>query len=263
MLWQAFGRWGGLVADSGGGSAPTNDPHFASTVLLLSGNGANGSTTFTDESAAARGAASNVVGGTSVDTTIKLFGTGSIEFEAGRNDALEFNDHADWTLGSSDFTIECFAYHFENTQADTLLSHYDSFNNNRGWSFQYRGDLNPDILWFQCTSDGTSGTQFSVSANWTPTVNTWYYYCIERSGSTFRLYAGPAGGTASRLNSGTSSLTIFNSTEELRIGSIHALGALSEGFMGHLDEIRVTLGVARYQNDSGFAVPTAAFPRSA
>ncbi len=50
----------------------------------------------------------------------------------------------------------------------------------------------------------------------------------------------------------------FNSAGTLNIGMIGS----SFGFDGWIDELRITKGVARYASDSGFAVPTSAYPRS-
>src|SRR4249919_3280572 len=95
-------RWG----RTGGGGGALTDPSFTSTIVLWSGDGANASTTFPDESFAARGNGVIIGGNTQVDTSHKVYGTGSIRFDSGRNDGLGYNDHADWTLGTSSFTLE-------------------------------------------------------------------------------------------------------------------------------------------------------------
>jgi hypothetical protein len=233
---------------------PATDANFSSTVLLLSGDGANASTTFTDQSAAARGTVT-AVGGAQVDTGIKAFGTGSIELEVGRNDGVSVNDHADWTLGTSSWTIELFAYHLANNVTEQLVSHYNATGNQRGWQFAYTGG-GTDTLQFLASSDGTSGTLVAISGAWTPTINTWYYYCVQRSGNSFAIYAGQLGGSVSLIGSGTNAINIFNANPELRIGM---LGNAGEGFMGYVDEFRMTASVARCSTGS---VPTAAFPRS-
>lgn len=53
---------------------------------------------------------------------------------------------------------------------------------------------------------------------------------------------------------------MFDSTAVLAIGMRST--NTSTGFNGHLKELRITKGVARYNNDAGFTAPTAAFPRS-
>ena len=51
------------------------------------------------------------------------------------------------------------------------------------------------------------------------------------------------------------------STEYCTIGTIGTLDTFNP-LTGWIDELRITKGVARYDSDSGFTVPTAAFPRS-
>lgn len=247
-------------------AADATDPYFANTVLLLSGDGANGTTTFTDESFAAHGDGfvwgAGAANGT-VSTATKVHGTGSIQFDSARNDHISWGDHADWTLGSEDFTIEGFFLHGQNTFNEALIGHYSvSTTGQRGWAFDYIAGSTPDVLRFIATSDGST-VQVVVSGTWTPTPATWYYYCAERSGNTFRIYTGEPGGAATMLAKATNSLTIFNSNKALTLGYLVSDTVLSsEEFYGNMDEIRITKGVARYASDAGFAVPTAAFPRS-
>lgn len=251
---QVINAYRSQAAPGGSGT----DPHFASTILLSSLDGVAGVATYTDESAAAHG----FLGGANVtvDTTNKAFGLASARFGSSRNGQFAYSDHADWTLGTSDFTHELFYYHEQNTQREVFLSHYASTGNQRGFLFRYVGNVATPVLAFLATSDGTAGTAVNtVTGNWTPTIQTWYYYCVERSGNTWRIYAGPLGGTASMVGTGTSSISIFNSSATLRVGQT---GDGIEGCYGNMDEVRTTLGVARYATDAGYPVPTAAFPRS-
>lgn len=229
-----------------------SDEHYDNTVLLLSMDGANGSTTFTDQSAAARGNAT-VTGNAQVVTSIKKFGTGSLRVD-GVTDDIKFVDHADWTLGTSDFTIEGW-FLWDSTWTETtssLITHYSTTSNQRGWILQYTGSLATNALRFVISTDGSSIT-VPVSGNWTPAGDTWYHLCVERSGTTFRIYVDGV-----MLASGTSSGAIFNSTASMIIGET-ANG--SEPLKGNVDEFRFTLGVARYASDAGFAVPTEPYPR--
>lgn len=53
--------------------------------------------------------------------------------------------------------------------------------------------------------------------------------------------------------------------ENADIASTMGIGRAANGgiaFQGHIDEVRITKGVARYASDAGFTVPAAAFPRS-
>jgi hypothetical protein len=229
------------------------DPHFASTKLLLSCDGANGSTTFTDESAAARGAAT-VTNQAQVSTALAKYGTGSLRLD-GVGDDIKYADHADWTLSTSDFTIECWAS-FDTTWIESnavLFSHYNTTSNQRGWIFDYRGGEATNNLRFAASSNGTSAAVI-VSGNWTPTADTFYHLVAERSGTTFRLYID-----GTMLAKATNAIDIFNSTASLIIGET---ANSADPMKGNIDEPRITLGVARYNSDSGYTLPTAPFPRS-
>lgn len=98
---------GGVVSHMlGRNPSNASDANFSSTKLLLGFNGADASTTFTDESAAARGNAT-VVGNAQVDTGQFKFGTGSGLFD-GTGDCLTFANSADWNFQNGAFTIEFF-----------------------------------------------------------------------------------------------------------------------------------------------------------
>jgi hypothetical protein len=60
--------------------------------------------------------------------------------------------------------------------------------------------------------------------------------------------------------SNTFTQTMQNGTGVMGIGRVPTFTTFD--LNGWLDEIRITKGVARYASDSGYTVPTAAFPRS-
>lgn len=240
---------------SSGGGGPT-DPFFANTALLLSFDGADGSTTFTDESHSAHGTAPeppSVGNDAQVDTAIKKFGTGSLLLNSG-SDHVAFADHADWTLGG-DFTIEGW-FNFSAAEAFYILvAHSFTTGNQRAWHFDYNGSAATNILRFVGYSAGTSASStVIVTGAWSPTPGTWHFLCAEKSGTTYRLYADGV-----MVGKATNAITLFESTAKLTIGDTDNTN--TGVFQGNIDELRITLA-ARYNSDSGFTVPTAAFPRS-
>lgn len=240
--------------------AVATDPNFSSVKLLLGFDGPNGSTTITDESGAAQGTATitGATNGAAIETANPKFGTGSLRLD-GASDQIKFNDSADWTLGASDWTIEGWflfdAAEIESNQG--LITHYNTTSNQRGWIFDYQGGLATNVLRFAASSTVQAGASASniVTGNWTPTADTWYHLVAERSGSTWRLYVD-----GTMLAKATSSITIFDSSASLVIGDTVNTG--TEDMKGNVDEVRITIGVARYNSDAGYTVPTAAFPRS-
>ena len=106
--------------------ATIGDPNFANVTLLLHGDGTSGSTTITDSSSTPKTITVN--GNAQIDTAVKKFGTGSIEFD-GTNSNLTL---ASGLIGSDDFTIEYFVqgdtsdgYHFDFEGTNRLSIWYE------------------------------------------------------------------------------------------------------------------------------------------
>ncbi|RUU73918.1 hypothetical protein EOD00_39390, partial [Mesorhizobium sp. M7A.T.Ca.TU.009.01.3.1] len=106
------------------------------------------------------------------------------------------------------------------------------------------------------SSNGT-GTNNLIGASGGVPLTTWKHLCFERSGTKLRLYAD---GVMENSASSIGSSALFDSTAVLAIGMRST--STTAGFNGHLKELRITKGVARYNNDAGFTPPSAAFPRS-
>jgi hypothetical protein len=233
------------LAAAGGGGGGT-DPNFSSVVLRMGFEGTNGSTTFVDESAAAHTMTAN--GGAQISTAQQKFGAASM-LNSANTDFVTSADNADWEFGSGDFTIEFFVRHSTTVTASGYADHYTA-SGNRAWTF-YRSS---NQMWFQCWVAGSSKTLTSTTV--AATAGTWYHYCAERSGTTLRMYRD---GVMVASLTGVSG-AVDNPTSALNIG--RANNSSSFNLIGNLDEFRITKGVARYASDSGFTVPTAAFPRS-
>lgn len=258
-----------LMLATGDVLASGSDPYWTSTILLCGCEGVHGAAAnLVDESFAAH--AAGTAGGSGMQdafyndaahggvlaaagNSYAVFGSGGV-----RNDYVRFADHADWTLGSNSFTLEMFIY-FNNSSiggsgTGILMSHYNNIGDQRGWHLYTQSG----VFGFVRSFDGLSIGGIA-SANQSPSIQTWYYLCIERSGNDFRLYFGPKGGTASMIGSETNSGSIFNSNAVLQLSGTPEgeTECLDDTF---LDEIRLTT-VARYATDAGYPVPSQAFPR--
>lgn len=225
------------------------DPHFDSTKLLLGFEGADGATATSDESSAARGAATAFSNGAQIDTAQAKFGSSSLFLDGG--DAhIRFGDSDDWHFTTTDdFTIEAWVRFNSTSGAQSICAQWDS--SFESWSFQYGGSNTLQFVYW-------NGGAVTVAGAWTPSAGTWYHVAADKSGTTLRLYANGASiGSAAGIPSFT------NPGLALRIGTVGG-AAFSEAndFNGWIDELRITKGVARYASDSGYSVPTAAFPRS-
>ena len=233
-----------------------NDPYWSSTVLLLGFNANSSGAQFADESFANRGDNGVTNPEPTLDTTIKKFGAGSASFD-GSSQWLAWSDSAAWHFDTGDFTIE-FWIRFDAAKIEseqTIISQWVSSTNNRSWIFQYRGADATNVLRFTYSTNGTSTAALSTSS-WTPTASQWYHIAIDRASGTLRIYVDGV-----MLASASAAVSLFNATADLRIGS-HTDSGGSGHVDGNMDEVRITKGVARYASNSGYTVPTAAFPRS-
>ncbi|KEC73135.1 hypothetical protein RLPCCGM1_c1251 [Rhizobium leguminosarum bv. phaseoli CCGM1] len=224
------------------------DPHFSSVKLLCGFNGTDGATSSIDESSVGR--TLSFIGNAQLDTAQFKFGTASLLLDGG-GDYVTCTDSADWDFGAGQFTIELFV------RFDT------GFSTNEAFLGQW-GSSNPELSWFFFLNSGvltfrfrdTGGTLRDTTVAWTPTGSTWYHLAVDRDASNkVRVYRD-----GTMVASNTFSQTIQNGTGTFGIGRVPTFTNFD--LNGWLDEIRVTKGVARYASDSGYTVPTAAFPRS-
>ena len=228
------------------GTSPAGDSSFSNVTLLLHGDGTNGSTSITDSSSSPKTVTVN--GNAQIDTTIKKFGTGSIEFD-GTNSNLTLPSGL---IGSGDFTIEYWVY------GDAT-----SGNSSRHLDF---GGTNRLIIYYQGAST-TSAYDYSINVYDNNAGNqgvdnsltlgnyrgNWNHVAVVK-GSTVNNN-GP--GIALYLNGTKKSSrnTALDFTDaSLTIGSTPTSSSWLNGF---LDDIRITNGVARYT--SNFTPPTAPF----
>lgn len=209
------------VSDSAGGAADSG------VQLLLRGNGDNNSTTFADSSFAPRSITAN--GNVKISTDQSKFGGSSIYCD-GTGDFLSFTAISIGT--SDDCTLEAWIY--PTSTADRgIFGHSNSSVNMQPLTL-ISGSL-------QAYWDGTT------LAGTTITANTWTHVAITRSAGTLRLFQGGTL-TATAGASNTKAVALD------RIGRTQYRG----DFIGWIDEVRVTVGLARYT--ATFTAPTAAFP---
>lgn len=217
-----------------------NDASYADVSLLLHGDGVNGSTTFIDNSPATRTV--TAYGNAQISTAQSKFGGASMLFD-GSEDYLSVPDSADWDFGTGDFTVEIWVRFTSHASVMTLICNY--LNSSVGWSLQRRNDTN--------TIRFGSGDGALLDVSWTPTDGVWYHLAISRNGTALRAFVDgtQVGSTV------TNSTNITGSTNPLLVGALFA-GSYLQFFAGHLEDLRITKGVARYTAD--FTAPTRAHP---
>ncbi|MEI9403562.1 LamG domain-containing protein [Mesorhizobium argentiipisi] len=226
------------------------DPFFPKTVLLCGFEGADGATTTTDQSAAPK--TLTFVGDAQIDTAQAKIGSSSVLFD-GTGDAITAPDSPDFTFGSLPFTVELFVRFATGFSAsEAFCGQWGSSVTNCSWFFW----LSSGSLQFRFYD--TSSTTRDTEVAWTPAVDTWYHLAADRDEfNNFRIYRD-----GNMVAKTIYTQTMRDGTGLFGIGTVPGQTTLAP-LNGWIDELRITKGVARYASDSGFSVPTAAFPRFA
>lgn len=224
------------------------DPYFSSVVALL-----HMDTNYADSSSYAR--TFSGFGNAAISTAQSKFGGASLVLD-GTGDYLTTPDAAAMELGSSDFTVEAFIRPSDIPAGGAYRGVFSKRNTSTdlSWNFSLDGDASGKMRFYYSTS-GTSITGSADSAS-ALSANTWYHVAAVRNGSSLIVYLDGVGGTSHNIGAST----IADKTMALAIGR-QSLTASNKGdFNGYIDEVRITVGVARYT--ANFTPPSAPFPNS-
>lgn len=175
-----------------------------------------------------------IIGAVGAPSLVGSANAGAVFFPPGFNDYF-FGTSNDFTLGTDDFTAECFFKQQVTTGIQTLLE-VGSANQLRlivinGTEIQ--------------ASFGTGGVGLNANG-WT--VPGWNHVAVTRAGGTSRLFIN---GTWVFGNPNTASISL--SGNGIRIG---ANFNTSNYYQGHISNLRVVKGTAVYPDSSNIAVPT-------
>ena len=233
---QSTGTGTGTMNSSG------NDSY---TKVLLHMDGVDASTTFTDSNVGGSAHAWTAAGDAQIDTADFEFGGASGLFD-GTGDFISTPDSADFTLGSSDFTIDCW---FKCTAAGGVARAIsgqgdDAFTLGTA-AFIFRRETSNVMAFYVRAISGspllTGTTQF------TNVLNTgWHHTAVVRNGSTWKLYIDGVS-----ESSATDSTAVTDSANNLYVGQ---RSASFDPWIGWIDEFRLSVGIARWT--SNFTPPT-------
>lgn len=223
------------------------DPYIENVVLLLHGDGVDGSTVFTDSSMVPKTV--TPIGGTQISTAQFIFGGSSMVFN-GATSKLTIPSSTAFDLGTT-YTIE-FWVRLNSLATGIGLVHRGFYRTSGGsWeglAFSIRAFPTLMRVYFYATN--YSNEQIIDVPN-ALTVNIWTHIAMVRNGTNGEIFInGVSRGTVSGLN------TPAASTQALRIG-VWDYDVNAEWLDGYIDDLRITKGVARYTG--GFAPPTAPF----
>ncbi len=241
LLVAAGGGQPGVGSQGGNGGVPAGssaDTYASSVVLLLTGDGSDGSRNFVDSAPNPKTISNfqdlNSRGYPLQTTRFKKFGTGSIDF----NGASSFYvaGGADFVLGG-DFTID--GWLWTNTGATAGYQTIWELNDYRN-GILFRFGSNTNGFYINGVNRGQLIQHF-------PALQ-WNHFAVVRSGSTVTVYAN---GTS--IIAFTEAGIINSGGGPLRVGESAHTGNQFAPPM-YIDEFRITKGVARYT--SNFVPPT-------
>jgi hypothetical protein len=234
------------------------DPDFASVSLLLSFDGTNGSTTFTD--ASSNNHAITTYGDAQISTARWPFsGSGSSLLLDGTVDKLSLPQAlpSSLQLDFGSYTVEAFVY-TTSTATQTVLGNLDNQTGNGHYWMVINSTFNGlhTIQWF---SPNNAIYQWGSA---TLATDQWHHIAATYDGTSTRVFLNGTLLTAGS-NSGSSNR---NNNVPFYIGASHNVGNLDytlggatiHGFIGNISNVRITKGVARYT--ANFTPLTAPFP---
>jgi hypothetical protein len=192
------------------------------------------------------------VGDAQIDTSVKKYGTGSMEFD-GTGDRLVFPPSPDVAFGTGDFTIE-FWMNSNNVGGDSQRGFFQTSDTAGGLKTTYTSGVVVGQGLSGSATPLTGGIWANVIGNIigssTPVVTTsvWYHIALVRNSGTVTLYVNG-------VSNGSASVTGSIDGQNLVVGGYFNTSYL---FNGYIDDFRITKGIARYT--AAFTPPTAAFP---
>lgn len=215
------------------------DPHWGCTVFSMHMDGANGSTTFTDE----KGHSVTPTAST-LTTATQKFGTASLSYDGVSAGNLVASSSADFAL-SGDFTIEGWFKPAADCPTCYALSSNTSFAAN-AWILEPTHGTNPGKWCFFMHGIAETGRPLVSTSN--SLTDAWTHVAITKSGAIYRMFIN---GICEAMYINAAAMSA-NSTD-----AIYVNGGAGR-YKGYIDDLRITKGVARYLHD--FTPPSSAFP---
>ena len=238
MPTQQLGQFGRTVLQPAAGG----DPSFGDVVLLLHFDGTNGQSTTVDSSSYNHAVLNS---GLALTTAQAKFGATSSDSYASGTSRWRVADHSSFGIGGAQFTVEAWV-RYSSAPGGSVCSIISQWLG--GSHAFFFGNVAGSLAFYYST---TGSDTPNLGASWTPSLNTWYHVAVDRDASNvLRIYIDGV-----VLTSATVSASIFNGgSPDVTVGGDPTF----VGIPGYIDELRWTIGVARYAG--AFTPPTAAFP---
>lgn len=217
-------------------TAPAGDPWYNYTSLLLKMNGTNGGTTFTDNSYSPKTITVN--GNANTSTAEFKYGTASGYFD-GTGDYLRTPYTSGFDPGATgDYTAECWIYPTNVTSIRAIFGSYCNPSATQGWLlFQsVSGELTI------ATRDLAGTLQGCTSTAGLLVINQWQHVAWTKTGKVHRLWHNGI-----KVAEATDTIDLYvNPSYGFIIGRWDDSGTTDRDFVGYMDDVRLTKGIARY-----------------
>ena len=228
------------------------DPNWADVRLLVGCN----SLPATDESSFAT-PITTFTTAPLLDTSIKKFGAGSFSFPSDTERSFNVastNNNVDVPLNTP-FTWECWIYYVSYTVAVLGRNNLNAFMESQGSNDYVAGAASATIeaspsFFFTASNDPADGFYHQSTI---PT-GVWIHWSLVRESSN-NIYIYQDGVKSTSTINSSLSLDGNSASPSFVVGKRQ----LSSGVNFRMDEVRITVGTARYT--ANFTPPTAAFPR--
>lgn len=217
------------------------DYYYPYVLLLLHGDAADNSTTFTDSSISPKTVSAN--GNAIISTTQSKFGGSSMYFD-GTGDFLSTPNIDSFNFSDSNFTVEFWVYPTSNTIGG-IVGNRDNLTTGYGWSIVRQADGSVYIQSYSLNVTTAAGTV---------PINTWTHVAVSCFSNSAKIFLNGA-----LYAIGNIGIHATSSPVDFVVGKAHH--SVPQYFTGYIDEVRVTSAAARYA--AGFSVPTTAFPNEA
>jgi hypothetical protein len=217
----------------------TYDTYGDSVTLLMKMNGSG--STFQDDSL--YGNIITPFGSATQSTDQSKFGNSSAYFNG--SSYISAGTSSLWNMSSGDFTIEGWVYNTGANQYRGIIGSRAN-GNGHGWCLFIHSD-NTFYTGSVIIGQGYSNRQLNTTI---VEPNTWTHFALVKTSAGYKLYVNGVGGALLELSNGFD----YQSSQPLVIGALGSQGEYP--FLGYIDEIRMTKGIARYT--SNFSIPTEA-----
>jgi hypothetical protein len=229
------------------GSARRGNDSF--TKVLLPFDGADASTTITDANVGGSAHTWTAAGNAQLDNGIApKFGSAALLLD-GTGDFVTTPDSTDFTLGSSDFTIDCW---FNVAGGSGARRGIGGQGNSGLTSFSWLIELQAtNIMRGSVTTNGSTQTSAAGSTAFTSTG--WHHVAFVRTGNVLKLFLDGVqeGGDVAFASA------VFDSANKLGVGCMGEIATLT--WNGSLDQFRMSVGVARWT--ANFTPPAGPYSR--